>query len=70
MITSFIIHDPRCQAVFGRLPQAATIRSLVCSCEMRPVAFLEPGAFIVTDLADPAFIDARRINITSHRLSC
>src|SRR5277367_2647082 len=34
---------------FGRLPQTATIRSLVCSCEMRPFAFLEPRAFFNTD---------------------
>jgi hypothetical protein len=29
----------------GRLPQTATIRSLVCSREMRPLAFLDPRAF-------------------------
>jgi len=34
---------------FGRLPQTATIRSLVCSCEMRPFAFRESRAFFNTD---------------------
>jgi hypothetical protein len=34
----------------GRLPQTATIRSLVCSREMHPLAFLDPSAFIGTNL--------------------
>jgi hypothetical protein len=36
----------------GRLPQTATIRSLVCSREMHPLAFLDPSAFIVTNEAN------------------
>jgi hypothetical protein len=33
----------------GRLPHTPTIRSLVCSSEMRPLPFLDPGAFVGTD---------------------
>ena len=48
--TSFIIHRLGWQ-VGTRLvsPQTPTIRSLVCSREMRPLAFLDPSAFPSTD---------------------
>jgi hypothetical protein len=32
----------------GRLAQTATIRPLGCSRKMRPLAFLDPSAFIIT----------------------
>jgi hypothetical protein len=49
-ITSFIIHDLDWPAATAstRLPHTATIRSLVCTREMRPQAFLDPSAFLVT----------------------
>ena len=50
MIASFIIHYLGWQAgIAGRLPQTTTIRSLVCSREMHPLAFLDPRAFTGTD---------------------
>jgi hypothetical protein len=52
-LTSFIIYYLGRQAgnKFGSFAQTATIRSLVCSREMRPVAFLDPRAVPVTNLA-------------------
>jgi hypothetical protein len=39
----------------GRLPHTATIRSLVCSREMRPLAFLDPSAFPGTNPLEAGF---------------
>jgi hypothetical protein len=45
-VLSFTIWVGKRATNSGRLPQTATIRSLVCPREMRPVAFLDPSAFI------------------------
>jgi hypothetical protein len=73
MITSCVIHYLDWQAGnnFGSLAHTATIRSLVCSREMRPLAFLDPSAFPGTNsdsetiasglpVIDFAYADGRR----------
>jgi len=45
---SFTIWIGKRATTSGGLPHTATIRSLVCSREMRPLAFLDPSALIRT----------------------
>ena len=59
------------QSVKQAMPQTATIRSLVCSCEMRPLPFLDPSAFIRTnsstlDLPNPLRASAHRPVSNAH----
>jgi hypothetical protein len=49
VLLPFIIWIGKRATTSGRLPHTATIRSLVCSREMRPLAFLDPSAFIATN---------------------
>ena len=57
MITSFIIRYLGWQAGIRVVwPRPATIRSLGCSRKMRPLAFLDPSAFIATNPEPPTLV--------------
>ena len=47
-ILSLTIWIGKRATIAGRLPRTATIRSLVSCREMRPLASLDPSAFLVT----------------------